>query len=165
MTQSEKVLQTDESMPPVIQRYGCNFRACLGIAETYTRKLLTPEQILYAAVMAFSADYKQERVMAPDCTVRWPAHIINWGLDLLGFGSLLRAYQIGSQEGQDQRWWSIGNHDHTITATILKGKTVNGNLHFREGDAYGKLKWDPSPDVKIAHEIMQIFYRIKEIGG
>ena len=163
MTQSEKVLQTDESMPPVIQRYGCNFRACLGIAETYTRKLLTPEQILYAAVMAFSTEYREEKVMNTECKIRWPAHIINWGLDLLGFGSLLRACQIGSQEGQDQRWRGIGNHDHTITATILKGKTVNGNLHFREGDAYGKLKWEPCPGVEIAYEIMEIFYRIREV--
>lgn len=154
-----KILQSDGRMPWVIQRYGCNFRSLLGICESYCRKLLTPEQILRVYIEAIHKRFNKTQGMLKDCTVQVPQIILT-----LGFEELLRpdliAYDIGSDGIEGKSFWPWVQ-DKTISATILKHKTVNGNEHFQEGDADGELVFDPDPTVELDYPLAVIYYQIK----
>lgn len=154
-----KILQSDERMPWVIKRYGCNFRSLLGICESYCKKLLTAEQILRIYIEAIHKKFNQTQVMLKDCTVQIPQGILTLGFEEL-FEPNLIGYDIGSDGIEGKSFWPWVK-DKTVMATVLKHKTLHGNEHFQEGDADGDLVFDPDPTVELDYPLAVIYYQIK----
>jgi len=148
-------------MPDVVQRYGCNFRTLLGIVETDSQRCLTAQEILWAWIEAQWKKFGNLQVMLKDGTVQVPQGILDLGFQLVGLNKT--GYDIGSRGPLGESFWGWVQ-DKRTDATVLKGKTLLGNDHFREGNPLGVEVWDPDPDVIIAREVAVIYYQIREKG-
>jgi len=156
-----RIQQIDPRMPYPICQWGCNFRSLLAIVETLQGATFDADQILWAWI---EAQWRKEdgiQGMLKDGTVQVPKVVLDLGFALLGVHKT--GYDIGSNGPLGESYWSWVQ-DKTIHATILKGKTVNGNDHFREGNPKGKLIWDPSPETVIAEEKAVIYYQVKDLA-
>jgi len=147
-------------MPELGQEYGCNWRSCLGIAETFmAREFDLPTLLrLYDESIAFG-------FMNDHCIVRWPGRIITLGLRNLD-GIHWTAYDVATSTAPewtiDWYGWVKVARKFCLTASTLCGKTLLKNEHWREGDAGGHFLWDPHTNATVDKELRKVYFRIEE---
>lgn len=156
-----RILQTDPRMPYPTQRWGCNFRSLLGIVETLEEMTFSAEEILWAWIEAQWRKLDNVQGMLKDGTVQVPQVILDLGFEILEVPKT--AYDIGSRGPLGESFWGWVR-DKRIDATILKGRTLLGNWHFREGDPQGVEIWNPDPEVELEKEVAVIYYQVQEKG-
>lgn len=144
-----KLLQIDPRMPHIIRTWGCNFRSLLAMIEEECGKVLKAWEILRIWMDAFNLEYldRESAVDNPDGLLRLA--LTHWSLS-----GKYQMYQIGA-DGVYWKWVKLKRVDYTI----LKGRTVNGNEHFRLGDREGSQIFDPNPRAKITKELSIIYYQ------
>lgn len=141
------ILQTDPRLCTEINKWGCNLRSIIAIAEMEAKSALSPELIQSCY------DWSVHDAIDPDCTVNKPDKILNWALSLLLPGVI--GNQIGSIKPHALfAFWGWTRH-----YTILKGITAHG-FHFRLGNNEGRLIFDPMPGVTIIDEADVLVYRL-----
>ena len=111
-----------------IPQYGpCYVMALFGVAQTRVGKNMTPEQVTtgigYLIENKIIGMEKDKEYYVMDSVA-----IINYALDILGSDE--RALVLESKEGADASVVKTNNNSY-------------GYRHFGEGDAEGKLLWDP----------------------
>lgn len=128
----------------------------LGLAQTVADTLLTIEQIRTLYHKSIEAGF-----MRADCTVkRLGAYgaIPELAVNLLGMNRVYIKQVGGLWYGSGKvRWWG----PKTVNHTIVKGKTVAGNSHYREADDIGNIVYDPRPTVRIVEELVELFYLVE----
>jgi hypothetical protein len=146
-------------MPKIIQEGGCNWRSCLGIAETFLGKEFNHEQLLRLADRAVGLNFMDEH-----CVVSNPGKIIRLGLEMLD--GEWSAYDVATSSAPnwtiDWYGWVRNAKKFSIMASTLRGLTKRGHEHWREGDAGGHLLWDPHSDAPIDHELQRVYFMIEE---
>lgn len=148
-----RILQIDPTMPFIIHRWGCNFRALLAILEEEEEREFKSWEILKIWMDCFHSGEVTDKSKTLD-----PDGILRRGIKHWGLSDDYSIYQIGA-DGVFWRWVRDKRIDHTI----IKGLTRNGNDHFRLGDRDAHLIWDPDPDVEVVSEQSIIYYHRSEV--
>jgi hypothetical protein len=112
----------------VMNKGGCCFMSCLGIAQTFAKRTLTALQINTIRESCIPT------LVDADMRVLNPAAVINRGFGALGVA--LSATQVGSTQTYQQI---------PCDATLIKGTTQTGQMHWVEGSAYGETYYNPYP--------------------
>ena len=144
-----KLLQIDPRMPLVIQKWGCNFRSLLAMIEVEAGLEFSDADLMKIWMDAFYFTAVDEESVVQD-----PDRVLDLGLELKNLRSKYNMYQIGA-DGSYWQWVHLKRVDYTV----LKGRTVNGNEHFRLGDREGSQIFDPNPRAKITKELSIIYYQ------
>ncbi|WP_432893535.1 RHS repeat domain-containing protein, partial [Treponema putidum] len=133
-----------------IPQYGpCYVMALFGVAQTRVGKNMTPEQVTtgigYLIENKIIGMEKDKEYYVMDSVA-----IINYALDILGSDE--RALVLESKEGADASVVKTNNNSY-------------GYSHFGEGDAEGKLLWDPLGEDTITQidDIKYFQFQPKEI--
>ena len=154
------VLQTDPRLNVMINSYGCFYRSVLGIAETHLQTGLNAGEIesIYQMAVEMGADF-----MLPDCTLK--RYAAGGALAVVGFRYMRHhefdCRQVGSISADSFKvsWWGPRKYNYTV----LLGRTVNGNRHYRLGDSSGTLIFDPNPRATIHHEVLELLYLVERV--
>ena len=149
------IKQTDMSLPWPFHRGACNFMTLAAMVQWETGRELGPDDLMYVAVEALCTPKLKSWAVENDFTVQGVDELLRMLVSRTGQGLEVRIYQIGA-DGGFWRW--VGNK--RIDYMALKGKTENGNDHFRLGDRDAKEIYDPNPLAKIVREVSQIYYQV-----
>lgn len=149
-----RIYQTSKKLLRAINKEGCYFRTMLSIAERFTDKLLTADEIL-----EIYYDLIDKGFMKQNCYLENPEKAANAAFKVLKQDNL-RCIQIGKKiEGKDPVYWGWVK-DKTVSAIALNGITAKGNGHWVEADWSGHELWNPYPGAYLVTLKKQIFYRI-----
>ncbi|HBD92703.1 MAG: hypothetical protein A2015_14600 [Spirochaetes bacterium GWF1_31_7] len=145
-----KLLQTDPSLNlnnTKMHDTGCNLRSLMAIAEDFTGKNLTADQINnLRETLTTNKDpaltNDTSSVNAINLSVNNADTVINKALETLGDTNHYATVGYGANGKEPSYTILIGN----TNAVALGGR------HFREGNSSGNMIFDPSPNVPITSE-------------
>jgi len=150
-------LQTDKAFNQMINMYGCHFMSMINMAATVCLRNIMPDKIQFVYEDAITGDY-----MDRECTLAKPHMIAN--LVFKQFDLNITCRQIGALRGGIVTFWGRPVTPERISATILEGRTERGQ-HFRGGDQYCQLTYDPNPRAKVLEITRVLLYTVNSAQG
>lgn len=151
--------QRDRLLPWPFHKWGCHVLTLGKMVQVETNVELLHADYLYVAVEGMASEHKDGYVLGRDLRVNGPDQLLGMFISRAHWTGKVMIYQIGA-DGEYWKWVKLKRVDYTV----LKGETVNGNYHFRLGDAQARQIYNPDPSVRIARELSIIYYQAIRLG-
>lgn len=153
------IRQTDSELPWPFREWGCHLITLGKMVAVETRFEFMYLDYLYVAVEGVATEHRDGHVLSTQLSVDGPDQLLAMFIARAHQTGKIQMYQIGA-DGEYWKWVKFKRVDYTV----LKGETVNGNFHFRLGDAQARQIYNPDPSVRIAKELSIIYYQALRLG-
>lgn len=151
------IFQNDKRLKDIIQTDGCFVRSCLHIGELETHKCFDADTINMLWTRAVNYGWLlHDNLKKPDLLIQESIKVLS-GIDR-------EVFQVGVfKHGIITYWDWIMKYPkyQNYNYLIQKVQTVNGNIHYRVVDRFGKVIFDPySPQPEIDFVFESTLYLI-----